>query len=58
MKRTTHPSVHELEDRTRELDSRIHKLERRGFRMTPHEQEETSRLKRLRLATKDRLAAS
>lgn len=58
MKRVTRLSVRELENRNRELESRIHELERRGARMTPREQAESSRLKKLRLATKDMLAAN
>ena len=56
MKRMVDGSVSDLEAKTRDLEHRIHKLERRGLHMTPTEQEEAARLKRLRLANKDRLA--
>ncbi|WP_394850902.1 YdcH family protein [Pendulispora brunnea] len=50
-------SVSDLEAQTRELEHQIHKLERRGFHMTPTEQEQATRLKKLRLISKDRLAS-
>ncbi|WP_394832708.1 YdcH family protein [Pendulispora rubella] len=57
MKRMVQSSVSDLEAQTRELEQQIHKLERRGFHMTPTEQEQAIRLKKLRLVTKDRLAS-
>jgi uncharacterized protein YdcH (DUF465 family) len=57
MKRMTRPSVRDLEEQKRELELRIHKLERRGVRMTPLDQQESARLKKLRLATKDQLTS-
>ncbi|WP_394826361.1 YdcH family protein [Pendulispora albinea] len=57
MKRMVQSSVSDLEAQTRDLEHQIHKLERRGFHMTPMEQEQASRLKKLRLANKDRLAS-
>lgn len=50
--------VHALETlraRERALEQQIHKLERRGVHMTPPEQQRAVQLKKLRLATKDRL---
>ena len=51
--------VHALETltaRARALDMQIHKLERRGLHMTPLEQRRAVELKKMRLATKDRLS--
>jgi hypothetical protein len=48
-------SVRELETIHRSLDLQIRKLERRGYHMTPPEQLRATELKKLRLATKDRL---
>lgn len=45
-----------LEAQHRMLDLQIRRLERRGLRMTPPERDQASALKRLKLATKDRLA--
>jgi uncharacterized protein YdcH (DUF465 family) len=49
--------VHVLELRHRTLDRQIHKLDRRGFRMTPEERERAAELKKRRLAAKDQLYA-
>jgi hypothetical protein len=49
--------VYELELRHRALDEQIHKLDRRGFHMTPEEQLRAAELKKRRLATKDQLFA-
>ena len=49
-------SVRELESIHRSLDLQIRKLERRGYHMTPPEQLRATELKKLRLATKDRLS--
>jgi hypothetical protein len=49
--------VYELELRHRSLDAEIHKLDRRGFHMTPEEQTRAAELKKRRLATKDQLFA-
>jgi len=57
MKRMVQSSVSDLEAQTRELEYQIHKLERRGLHMTPTEQEQAIRLKKLRLVHKDRLAS-
>jgi uncharacterized protein YdcH (DUF465 family) len=50
-------TVSALEAQHRELDQQIHRLERRGTLMSPPERERALQLKRLKLATKDRLAA-
>jgi uncharacterized protein YdcH (DUF465 family) len=55
---TMNVSRTELEARHRTLDLRIKKLDRRGMHMTPHEQLQTTELKKLRLATKDKLFSS
>ena len=47
----------ELEARHRTLDLQIKKLDRRGMHMTPHEQLQAMELKKLRLATKDKLSS-
>ena len=57
MKLSAHVSVGELEQEHRVLDRQIKKLNHRGQHMTPHERIEASELKKLRLATKDRLAS-
>jgi len=57
MKRMVQSSVSDLEAQTRDLEHQIHKLERRGLHMTPAEQEQAARLKKLRLVNKDRLAS-
>jgi len=44
-----------LELRHRRLDLEIHKLDRRGERMTPPERERAHELKKRRLVTKDQL---
>jgi hypothetical protein len=46
-----------LELRHRALDRQIHKLDRRGFHMTPEERTRAVELKKRRLATKDALYA-
>jgi hypothetical protein len=48
-------SVRELESIHRSLDLQIRKLERRGYHMTPPEQQRATELKKLRLATKDKI---
>jgi hypothetical protein len=48
-------SLGELENNAKSLDLQILKLERRGWHMTPEEQSRAAELKKLRLATKDRL---
>ena len=55
MKQFSHITVGELEAQHRSLDEQITRLERRGIHMTPSERETASQLKKLRLATKDRL---
>jgi hypothetical protein len=50
-------TLSELEARYRNLDSEIHKLDRRGDHMTPIDRERASHLKKLRLATRDQLDA-
>ncbi len=50
-----HIDTRELEVRHHSLDQAIHKLDRRGFRMTPEERQRAAELKKLRLATKDQL---
>ena len=47
--------IHVLELRHRTLDKEIHKLDRRGVHMTPHDRERATELKKHRLATKDQL---
>jgi len=47
--------AHVLELRHRALEKEIHKLDRRGIHMTPHDRERASELKKHRLATKDQL---
>jgi uncharacterized protein YdcH (DUF465 family) len=49
--------VRVLELRHRTLDREIHKLDRRGMRMTPDERTRAAELKKHRLATKDQLYA-
>ncbi len=49
-------SVRELETIHRSLDLQIKKLERRGYHMTPADELRATELKKLRLATKDRLS--
>ena len=56
MKLTAHVTVVDLENEHRILDRQIKKLNHRGSHMTPHERLEVTELKKLRLATKDRLA--
>jgi uncharacterized protein YdcH (DUF465 family) len=58
MKLSAHASVGDLENEHRALDKQIKKLNHRGTHMTPHEQVECAELKKLRLATKDRLATA
>jgi uncharacterized protein YdcH (DUF465 family) len=52
-----HYSVFDLELRHRALEMEIHKLDRRGFHMTPRDRERATQLKKQRLATKDQLFA-
>ena len=52
MKRIT---VRELETQHRSLDQEIRRLERRGMHMTPPDLDRASQLKKIRLATKDKL---
>jgi hypothetical protein len=49
--------VRVLELRHRTLDREIHKLDRRGMRMTPEERTRATELKKRRLAAKDQLYA-
>ena len=49
--------VRVLELRHRTLDREIHKLDRRGMRMTPEERTRAAELKKRRLAAKDQLYA-
>jgi uncharacterized protein YdcH (DUF465 family) len=49
--------VRVLELRHRTLDREIHKLDRRGMRMTPEERLRAAELKKRRLAAKDQLYA-
>jgi uncharacterized protein YdcH (DUF465 family) len=58
MKLSAHVTIGELETEHRTLDRQIKKLNHRGSHMTPNEQVEVVELKKLRLATKDRLASS
>jgi len=56
MKLSTRVSVGDLENERRPLDRQIKKLNHEGKHLTPLEQVEVMQLKKLRLATKDRLA--
>jgi uncharacterized protein YdcH (DUF465 family) len=47
--------VRELELRHNALDFAIHELDRRGSHMTPEDRSRVFELKKLRLATKDKL---
>jgi uncharacterized protein YdcH (DUF465 family) len=49
--------VQALQSRHRTLDLEIHKLDRRGLRMTPEDRERSAELKKRRLVTKDQLYA-
>ena len=53
---TAHISALDLEAQSRTLDKQILKLDRRGAHITPQEHERAVLLKKLRLATKDRLS--
>ena len=55
MKLSAHVTVRDLENEHRLLDRQIKKLNHRGWHLTPPEQAEVTQLKKLRLATKDRL---
>lgn len=57
MKLSTQVSVGDLENEHRLLDRQIKKLNHRGVHLTPIEQVRVLQLKKLRLATKDRLAS-
>ena len=57
MKLSAQVSVGELENEHRLLDRQIKKLNHRVDHMTPLEQVMVTQLKKLRLATKDRLAS-
>ena len=57
MKLSTQVSVGDLENEHRLLDRQIKKLNHEGKRLTPLEQVKVMQLKKLRLATKDRLAS-
>ena len=48
--------VRELELQKRTLDLQIHEIERRGMHMTPEDWARATELKKMRLATKDRLS--
>lgn len=50
-------SVTALEAQHRDLDRQIHRLERRGTLLSPPDRDRAVQLKRLKLATKDQLAA-
>jgi hypothetical protein len=50
-----HIDIRELELRRRNLDSEIHRLDRRGLHMTPEDRFRAAVLKKERLATKDQL---
>jgi uncharacterized protein YdcH (DUF465 family) len=52
-----HVTVTDLETEERVIDRQIKKLNHRGSHMTPPEQAEVAELKKLRLATKDRIAS-
>jgi uncharacterized protein YdcH (DUF465 family) len=58
MKLSAHVTVNELESEHRVIDRQIKKLNHRGSHMTPPEQAEVAQLKKLRLATKDRIASA
>jgi uncharacterized protein YdcH (DUF465 family) len=53
---SAHVTVGELETTHRSLDRQIKKLNHRGSHMTPQERSVAAELKKLRLATKDRIA--
>jgi uncharacterized protein YdcH (DUF465 family) len=57
MKLSAQVSVGDLENEHRLLDRKIKKLNHRASHMTPFEQVAVTDLKKLRLATKDRLAS-
>jgi uncharacterized protein YdcH (DUF465 family) len=57
MKLSAQVSVGELENEHRLLDRQIKKLNHEGKHLTPLEQMKVMQLKKLRLATKDRLAS-
>jgi uncharacterized protein YdcH (DUF465 family) len=57
MKLSAQVSVGDLENEHRLLDRKIKKLNHRVSHMTPVEQVTVTELKKLRLATKDRLAS-
>ena len=56
MKLSAKVTVNDLETEHRLLDRQIKKLNHEGKHLTPLEQVEVMQLKKLRLATKDRLA--
>jgi uncharacterized protein YdcH (DUF465 family) len=58
MKQSAHVSVGDLENEHRQLDRLIKKLNHHAAHMTPHEHVEVVTLKKLRLATKDRLVSA
>jgi uncharacterized protein YdcH (DUF465 family) len=55
MKRSVATTIAELEAKHRQLDFEINELDRRGYHITPGEEARAHQLKKLRLATKDRL---
>ncbi len=57
MKLSAQVSVGDLENEHRLLDRQIKKLNHAGKHLTPLEQVKVMQLKKLRLATKDRLAS-
>jgi hypothetical protein len=52
-----HADLYTLELRRRALELEIHRLDRRGFHMTPEDRMRAAELKKHRLATKDQLSA-
>ncbi len=50
-------NLRDLEARHRALDLQIRKIERRGVHMTPADRAHAAELKKMKLATKDELAA-
>ena len=55
MKQVAHVSVQELENQERILERQIKKLNHRGQHMLPLERAQATKLKKQRLAAKDRL---
>jgi uncharacterized protein YdcH (DUF465 family) len=57
MKLSAHVTVNDLETEHRQLDRLIKKLNHRNLHLTSTERTQVVELKKLRLATKDRLAS-